>query len=258
MNPALKLAIGSWPYRIALAGGWIDQPSINAHNRDMYGSMVTVRVAADHHFMDRSGIGTSTRRIALERFPMGPPDDCAYKAQFVEELYNLENYDKPETPSGSQDAVGIVYGGINRLDYGRGDRFPKVRRSVHHVQLWLEEVLYLLPIGPRPEGYNPRYSGVHVTPALVTELGDSGKLCFEAIQNKDLDALADSFNMCSRLWKQLMPAIFSHPLLHTDMYDLIVAYRSEYPGVMLSGCGGGYLLIVSDRDVPGAFKIRIV
>jgi len=39
---------------------------------------------------------------------------------------------------------------------------------------------------------------------------------------------------------------------------LLKAYQQEYAGAMYSGCGGGYLLVVSeDKPVPGGFKVRV-
>jgi hypothetical protein len=38
---------------------------------------------------------------------------------------------------------------------------------------------------------------------------------------------------------------------------LLKAYQRQYPGAMCSGCGGGYLIIVSTVPVPGAFQINV-
>jgi hypothetical protein len=38
---------------------------------------------------------------------------------------------------------------------------------------------------------------------------------------------------------------------------LLKAYQRQYPGAMFSGCGGGYLMVVSDEPVPGAFQVRV-
>ena len=42
-----------------------------------------------------------------------------------------------------------------------------------------------------------------------------------------------------------------------DLMELLNLYQSKYPGAMYSGCGGGYLFVVSDEPVPGAFKIQV-
>ncbi|HVP91331.1 MAG TPA: hypothetical protein VMS75_08955 [Terriglobales bacterium] len=43
------------PYRLALAGGWIDRPFVSARNPDPPGSMVVVSLEPDREDMDRSG-----------------------------------------------------------------------------------------------------------------------------------------------------------------------------------------------------------
>ena len=60
----LTTCIGSIPYRLALAGGWIDQPFVSQHNPTPPGSMVVVGLEPTTRFMDRCGMGTSTRRVA--------------------------------------------------------------------------------------------------------------------------------------------------------------------------------------------------
>jgi hypothetical protein len=56
--------IGKIPYRLALAGGWIDQPFVSRLNPSPPGSMVVVALEPIFRFMDR-GMGTSTRNVAM-------------------------------------------------------------------------------------------------------------------------------------------------------------------------------------------------
>ena len=56
--------LGTIPNRLQLAGGWIDQPFVSQHNPSPTGSMVVVAIEPNIPFMGRSGMGTSTRRIA--------------------------------------------------------------------------------------------------------------------------------------------------------------------------------------------------
>src|ERR1041384_8022540 len=116
--------IGRIPYRLALAGGWIDQPFVSRLNPKPPGSMVVVAIEPDFRVMDRAGLATGTRQVALESWgptlPARPPGDL------VRELYEAENAGKAE-PSGSQDMVGLIYPGVSRLDYdfaSNGGVFP--------------------------------------------------------------------------------------------------------------------------------------
>ena len=116
--------IGGIPFRMAFAGGWIDQPFVSRHNPNAPGSMVVVAIEPLNPFMDRCGMGTSTRKVAMQiwdgRVPTGDP------AELVRELYAAENEGRT-APSGSQDMAGILYPGVNRLDYDfnyEGGYFP--------------------------------------------------------------------------------------------------------------------------------------
>ena len=42
-----------------------------------------------------------------------------------------------------------------------------------------------------------------------------------------------------------------------DLLALLKAYQRQYLGAMYSGCGGGYLIVVANEPVPGAFKVNI-
>src|SRR5512136_2793424 len=91
--------IGKIPYRMAFAGGWIDQPFISRYNPDPPGSMVVVSLQPTIRFMELSGMGTSTRKVAQALWNNGLPDENP--AKLVHLLYKKENDGKSE-PSGSQ------------------------------------------------------------------------------------------------------------------------------------------------------------
>jgi hypothetical protein len=88
-------------------------------------------------------------------------------------------------------------------------------------------------------------------------LGQTGEDCFEAIRRHDLQALGASLNECMTCWEKLLPHTVRHPTLKVDLIGLLRAYQSRYAGAMYSGCGGGYLLVVSEEPVPGAFNVRV-
>ena len=107
MERARKLSnpIGTFPYRMALAGGWIDQPFVSKFNPVPPGSMVVVGLEPTCRFMDRAGMATSTRRIAEQLWKGNLPDREPMK--LVRELYEAENKGKAN-PSGSQDMAGLI------------------------------------------------------------------------------------------------------------------------------------------------------
>ena len=84
--------LGKIQYRIALAGGWIDQPFMSKLNPTPPGSMVVAAVVPQFRWMDRSGICGSTRSIALDLWGGDLPDEDPDKLTRI--LYNEENKDK--------------------------------------------------------------------------------------------------------------------------------------------------------------------
>jgi hypothetical protein len=258
MRDPLVKVLGRIPNRLQLAGGWIDQPFVSCLNPDPPGSMVVVQIEPTFRPMDRSGIASGTRAVAAAlwrgRLPKRPPE------ALVRELYEAENKGKSD-PSGSQDMIGLVYPGINRLDYDfsvEGGVFPARIESCNRprVARWLENVLHLLPIEPRPEGYSP-LGERNLDPKWVGQLGQSGRDCFQAIVSMDAHALGAALNLNMKCWEKLLPQTVRHPLLKLDLMSLLKAYQQCYPGAMYSGCGGGYLIVVSEHPVPGALKVNV-
>jgi hypothetical protein len=250
--------IGAMPYRMAFAGGWIDQPFMSRLNPGPPGSMVTVAVEPTFRWMDRCGMATSTRRVALRhwggRFPPGEPTGL------VRELYEAENRGKTE-PSGSQDMVGLLYPGVCRLDYDasvEGGVFPaRIENCTDPaVARWLERVVKVLPVAPRPPGYEP-LAVQNLDPAWIARLGRSGRDCWDAIVTRNAPALGESMNECMRCWETLLPHVVRPPSSPVDLAALLRHYQERSHGAMYSGCGGGYLYVVSEEPVPGSFSVRV-
>lgn len=250
--------VGWIPYRLALAGGWIDQPFVSRHNPSPPGSMVVVNVEPTFRFMERSGICGSTREVARriwnDQLPNRNPADL------VRELYEAENRGR-KNPSGSQDMIGLIHPGINRLDYDfavHGGIFPAHIESLNSARVarWLENVLHLLPVAPRPNGYTP-LGKMNLDPKWISQLGRTGQDCFDAIRRMDARALGESFNACMKCWEVILPGTVRHNTLKIDLPGLLKVYQAQYPGAMYSGCGGGYLLVASERPVPGSFRVNI-
>ena len=258
MKPDIDKTIGRIPYRMAFAGGWIDQPFVSRLNPSPPGSMVVVALEPTCRFMDRCGMATSTRKAAMKlwggKLPLGPP------AKLARELYAEENRGRKE-PSGSQDMIGLIYPGVNRLDFDfehEGGIFPAHVESCNDpsVARWLERVVHMLPIAQRPSGYNPlevkRLNG-----KWIRRLGRSGKECYDAILARDAKRLGASMNECMKCWEAILPRTVRHPAIELDLAGIMKAYQARYHGAMYSGCGGGYLYVVADPPVPGAFDVKV-
>jgi len=235
-----------FPYRIALAGGWIDQPWVS---RIHPGSMVVASLIPDRGYAERSGMATSSRRRAIEiwgdRLPEGDP------VVLAKALFGAEN--PPGTPyvSGSQDQIGLLVPGISRLSYA-GDYWPKRITTTRDpgTAAWLESVLHLVPLRPRPRGYDP-LKIKRLSPDFVARLGASGEKCWRAILRHDLGRLGESLSESLDAWAHLLPL--------TVPASARQALRrfDGCAGATLSGAGGGYVIAASDKPVSGAVRIKI-
>ena len=99
-----------FPYRLCLAGGWIDQPWVS----EIYpGSVVVAQIWPTMDFNDRSGLATSSREVGIkiwgDRYPDGDPVENA------KILFGAENPPGTKYISGSQDHIGLLMPGVNRL-----------------------------------------------------------------------------------------------------------------------------------------------
>ena len=235
------------PYRLCLAGGWADQPWVSTRAP---GSVVVVQIASPAEpYTEWSGLATSTRKTALalwgERLPQGNHEATART------LFACENPPGCQYISGSQDAIGLVYPGVSRLDYCGGYWPARIDTNTSRdVAQWLERVLHLVPFGPRPEGYDPLISQ-HVTPETAAAIGDAGRMAWAAIINHAEQGLAWAMNDTMAAWRKLLP------MTVTSKMDEFRAGYSDYAGSCYTGAGGGYLMVVSERPVPGSQSICV-
>jgi hypothetical protein len=157
--------------------------------------------------------------------------------------------------------IGLVYPGINRLDYDihhEGGYFPVHVESNNDpaVAAWFGASVYLVPVMMRPEGYNP-LGRQNFDPEWIARLGKTGQDCFQAIVSKDLSGLGASFNDCMLCWQTILPDVVEHPTIDMDLLELLGFYQDHYAGAMFSGCGGGYFYVASDTPVPGGFQVKV-
>jgi len=244
-STVIKLEMG-FPYRIALAGGWIDQPWVS---RLCPGSMVVASLKPTLEFQDRSGMATSSRRKAIEiwgdRLPAGNP------LKLARLLFGAENPPGSRYISGSQDQIGLLVPGISRLHYS-GDCWPdrvtttRDRRTAE----WLELVLHLIPLKPRPRGYDP-IKVKHLSVKYAGKLGRSGEKCWQSILARDVRGLGESLSESLECWARLLPLTVDKAAMKK------LASYSGPAGATFSGAGGGYIILASDRPVAGALKVKV-
>jgi len=236
------------PYRIDIAGGWLDQPFVSQHYP---GPVLTISIHPTIDFNLRSGMATSTRASAIEIWGACLPADNFEKLAKI--LFAYDNPPGTKEVSGSQDTIGIVYPGLARADYF-GQYWPKKITSVHDeaVLKFIEDSLYLIPLSPRPSSFHV-LEGTHITQESAKALADAALACWEAIHLQDVIG----FGRRVRESFEAQVAMFPHMLTDT-MLELIDIYRDRALGWKVSGAGGGgYLILVSDRPIENAVRISI-
>jgi cytidyltransferase-like protein len=237
-----------FPYRLCLAGGWIDQPWVS---KIYPGSVVVAQIWPTMDFNGRSGLATSSRDFGIKiwgnRYPDGNPLENA------KILFGAENPPGTQYVAGSQDHLGLLLPGINELKYN-GEYWPyKIQSSVDKDTCdWLSDVIHLVPLKPRPDGYDP-LKELHLEKPFIRDLGDAGERCWESILKKDISGLGKAMSDTLISWKKILPLTVPDDI----MKDMETNYFTNYPGAITSGCGGGYVIVVSEKEVPGAVKIRI-
>jgi hypothetical protein len=236
------------PYRLDLAGGWLDQAFVSRHGA---GPVLTISVEPTMEFNERSGMASSSRRRAIELWQTDLPGGDREKTARM--LFSYENPPGTREFSGSQDAIGIVYPGLNRLDY-RGEYWPNKITSVDDEEIlrWIEERLHLVTLGPRKSDYRVRQD-TRITPARVCALAAAADGCWRAILSRD----EEDFGRQVRASFEAQISIFPR-MMDSNVRTAIKQYAGKSLGWKLSGAGGGgYLVLVGQRAIPGAIQIKI-
>jgi len=236
------------PYRIDLAGGWLDQPFVSKFSP---GAVLTISIEPTLEFNDRSGMASSTRRKAVDLWKTDLPGGD--REQLARVLFSYENPPGTDFVSGSQDALGIVLHGLNRLNYA-GSYWPKDIVSCRHedVLAWLEDRLSLVTLGPRETTFSV-LSDTSINADSARRLAVAADKCWEAILRKDAAAFGRHFTESF----EAQVAMFPH-MVDASLREVIDSYRSRALGWKLSGAGGGgYLILVSESQISGTIKIKI-
>jgi hypothetical protein len=238
--------VNRMPFRIDLAGGWLDQPYVSEHYP---GAVVTISLEPTIQFNDRSGMASSTRRAAIDlwgpRIPPGEPEKLA------KILFCYDNPPGTKVISGSQDSIGIIFPGLAKANYD-GKYWPKdIDVILDQAALqFVESSLYLVTLGPRHAEYDV-LENTDFTPEKAKALADAAEKCWQAIHERDIEA----FGAAVRAGFEAQIAMFPN-MMNETVAELIEQYRHEALGWKLSGAGGGgYLILVSDQPVKDAVQV---
>lgn len=236
------------PYRIDLAGGWLDQPNVSELAA---GPVLTICIEPDYEFNDRSGMSTSSRNKAIELWQVDIP--AGDKEKLAKTLFCFENPPGTKYVSGSQDALGVTMPGLNSFYYD-GDFWPSVIKSKldNETLEWIEKYLWLVPLYPRLENYDV-LANTHINQVNAKKLSDAANSCWEALANKDIvafgKAITDSFDAQIAMYPNM---------ISQDILTILDKYKKDVLGWKISGAGGGgYLIFVSEKPISNAIQIRI-
>jgi cytidyltransferase-like protein len=236
------------PYRLDLAGGWLDQPYVSKFGA---GAVLTICLEPLIEFNERSGMASSSRRRAIELWQTDLPEGDREKHARM--LFAFENPPGTKVFSGSQDSIGIVYPALNRLDY-RGQFWPEKITTVSDDKFlaWIEQHLYLIPLGQRAAGFNV-LSGTKITAPRVRALARAADGCWRAIQELNLPEFGRQMRASFEAQISMFPR-----MSNSDVKHMIAQYAGQALGWKLSGAGGGgYLVLVSRQPVPGGITLKI-
>lgn len=234
------------PYRIDLAGGWLDQPYVSKHYP---GPVITISLEPTLEFNERSGMASSTRRHALELWgPKIPPGDYEKLSKV---LFCYDNPPGTEVISGSQDSIGLVFPGLAFAYYG-GSYWPshiehRVDESLLH---FVESSLQLVSLGPRFADYDVLANTIFDY-ERAKALAGAAEGHWQAILNQDILR----FGRTMRESFEAQVAMFPN-MINERIVALIDEYRDCALGWKLSGAGGGgYLILVAEEPIPGAIRV---
>jgi len=236
------------PFRIDLAGGWLDQPFVSKYYP---GPVLTISIEPTMEFNNRSGMSSSTRNKAIELWRTEIPSGD--KEKLAKVLFTYENPPGTKIIAGSQDSLGIVLPCLNKLHYN-GDYWPSKIESVDDEEIisWIEKHLFLVTLGPRHSDYSV-LDNTNITEEGTKALADAANNCWDAILKRDIDSFGKAFTASFEAQVNMFPH-----MVNSDILNQIENYRDKVTGWKLSGAGGGgYLVFVTDKPLENAIQIKI-
>ncbi len=242
-------AVRPMPYRIDLAGTWIDQPYVSKYYP---GAAITASLEPTIEFNERSGMATSTRKKAIELWNNHLP--LEFPEKLAKTLFRYDNDPGTKEVSGSQDSIGITMPGINKFFYEKGKYWPSKFDNLTDLDSirWLEEKIHMVTLWPRPADFNV-LKDTFINTENVRKLAEAADLAWDGLTEKNISKFTrgflDSFNAQIRMFPKMM---------NPEIQRVIDQYKDKALAWKLAGAGGGgYLILISETDIPNSFKIKI-
>jgi cytidyltransferase-like protein len=237
------------PYRIDLAGTWIDQPYVSKYSS---GWAITASIEPTIEFNERSGMATSTRKKAIElwndNLPMENPEKLA------KILFRFDNDPGTKDVSGSQDSIGITMPGINRFFYDEGKYWPSKFETISDLETikWLQDRLYMVTLWPRPSDFVV-LENTNITIDNVKRLTSASEMAWDGLTRRDIKTFSKGFSDSFSAQITMFPK-----MMNEKIAAVIDSHREIALSWKLSGAGGGgYLIFVSEKEIPNAIRVKI-
>jgi len=237
------------PYRIDLAGTWIDQPYVSKY---CPGWAITASIEPIIDFNERSGMATSTRKKAIELWNNNLPMENPEKLAKI--LFRYDNDPGTKDVSGSQDSIGISMPGINRFFYDKEQYWPSKFETITDLSTirWLEDRLYMVTLWPRPADFVV-LENTNISAEGVKKLTDAAEMAWDGLTKKDINAFSKGFGDSFSAQVSMFPK-----MMNEKIAKVIDSHRDKAKAWKLSGAGGGgYLIFVSEVEITHAIKVKI-
>jgi cytidyltransferase-like protein len=237
------------PYRIDLAGTWIDQPYVS---KFCGGWAITASIEPTIDFNERSGMATSTRKKAIELWNDNLPMENPEKLARI--LFRYDNDPGIKDVSGSQDSIGITMPGINRFFFEPEKYWPSEFESITDLSVikCLEERLYMITLWPRPTDFVV-LEKTDISAVNVKKLTEASEMAWDGLKRKDIRAFTEGFTASFNAQVKMFPK-----MMNDKIAKIIHSHKSHALSWKLSGAGGGgYLILISDKEIPNAIRVKI-
>jgi len=234
------------PYRVELAGGWLDQPFVSKHYP---GPVVTLSIEPTLEFNERSGMASSTRRHMREIWGAKLPPGNYEKLAKI--LFCYDNPPGTKIISGSQDSIGLVFPGLAYAYYD-GGYWPKwiEHRLDEPLLSFVENALYLIPLGPRYEDFDVM-ADTFFDREHAKALADATEENWRAILDQDIVKFGKTLRTMFDAQVAMFPA-----MMNERVATVINKYRDKALGWKLTGAGGGgYLILASEKPIPHGVRV---
>ena len=213
------------------------------------GSVIVMSSEPTIEFNDKSGMATSSRKKAIELWQTQIP--AGNREQLAKLIFCVENPPGAKTVSGSQDQLGILLPGLNKLNYNNG-YWPVSIESItgDETLKYIAEHLYLLQLPQRKRNYDV-LGNTNINSVSAQKLADATERCWVAMKAHDTIEWGKATTDCFAAQLEMYPAMST-----SEVQAAIDQYHDQAYGWKLTGAGGGgYLILISDAPIPNAIKV---